>query len=748
MVTDCIHPKRLRAVSNQLFLGSDPVVLRGACLTPLEPIGRHEDWNGGFGAEQATLALLHQAHGLGLNALRVYLPPPTWFLSSCKDLGFFLFVDLSWNAQCDFLSTTAARKRIEQSVLERLRLLNKHEAVAGIFIGNELPPDLVRWHGVERCSRFLDHLIRKARAEWDEPLYGYAGYPPSDAVAPKDADFCALNLYPKDRQALRRFLQRGMQWAGERPLLLSEIGLDAGSHGENQQAEFLAAVQEESNRAGNAGFFWFALTDRWWRSGQSVSGWHFGLFTAAGTKRPAAEMMHAEPSAAKVCLKVTIVVCVRDGALHIGSCLKSLLQIEYPNLEIVVVDDGSRDETPTLVAAFARSDKRVRLVRQESLGLSAARNRGVSEACGEIVAFTDADCRVDRNWVAQLALRFTEAPWSGMGGFNLSTEPASWQQACVASAPGGAWHVLLDDEEAEHVPGCNMAFRKEVFAEVGGFQPQFTAAGDDVDFCWRVRERGGRIGFASGAVVWHERRRTIWGFLRQQWGYGRAEALLRLFHPDVVSLWGISWAGAIYGGGGRKRKGLATYSGPYGSAGFQTLYGSSAARSLPLPRGYRSLIFQLCVGFLAIAQMSVRHIARWSAWRSLACRPKAQFRSGTQIPARVALLARDPIDGPRVLRGLQQKLASRGWAVIGNTGWHPWDLKVWESATVWVEINTLVEAMENGREWILHLRCKRRGFGLRRLQSTRHLRAELNHACNEIVHEFEFKARNHNERAE
>ncbi|MFQ3578360.1 MAG: glycosyltransferase, partial [Verrucomicrobiia bacterium] len=477
MAMDRHHAGRLRAVSNQLFAGPDRVRLRGACFTPLEPIHSGEEWTGGFGREAETLSLLLQAQAMGLNALRVYLPPPKWFLDCCAELGFFIFVDLSWNSQSDFLSTTTARQRIEHSVLTRLRGLGKHEAVAGIFIGNELPADLVRWHGAKRCSGFLDDLIRKAREEWEEPLYGYAGYPPSDSVAPNEADFCALNLYPKDREALRHFLQRAMQWAGERPFIVSEVGEDVRSQGEKAQAEMLMAISKEAERAGNAGFFWFSLTDRWWRSGRRVEGWEFGLLDHNGRPRPASALLQASVDAAESSPSVTVVVCVRDGARSIEACLSALLRMTYSNLEVLVIDDGSRDETPALVESFARRDGRMRLVRQEPLGLSAARNRGVSEAKGEIVAFTDADCCVDPGWASQLVMRFKEGPWAGVGGFNLSPDPVNWQQACVASAPGGAWHVMLDDEEAEHLPGCNMAFRKEVFEQVGGFEPLFKTAG-------------------------------------------------------------------------------------------------------------------------------------------------------------------------------------------------------------------------------------------------------------------------------
>jgi len=95
--------------------------------------------------------------------------------------------------------------------------------------------------------------------------------------------------------------------------------------------------------------------------------------------------------------------------------------------------------------------------------------------------------------------------------------------AYVAASPGGPTHVLLDDEVAEHIPGCNMAFRREALHAIGGFDPIFRAAGDDVDLCWRLQNKGYKIGFSPAAVVWHFRRNTVRDYLKQQRGYGKAE---------------------------------------------------------------------------------------------------------------------------------------------------------------------------------------------------------------------------------
>ena len=110
--------------------------------------------------------------------------------------------------------------------------------------------------------------------------------------------------------------------------------------------------------------------------------------------------------------------------------------------------------------------------------------------------------------------------------------------AAVAVSPGGPTHVLISDEVAEHIAGCNMAFRRDALLDLGGFDPLYRAAGDDVDICWRFQDAGYTIGFSAAALVWHFRRNTVKAYLNQQRGYGKAEALVYAKHPFRFNLFG------------------------------------------------------------------------------------------------------------------------------------------------------------------------------------------------------------------
>jgi len=200
-----------------------------------------------------------------------------------------------------------------------------------------------------------------------------------------------------------------------------------------------------------------------------------------------------------------------------------------------------------------------------------------------------------------------------VGGPNV-TPPGDGPIAdCVACAPGNPTHVLLTDQEAEHLPGCNMAFRRSALEAVGGFDEQFRVAGDDVDVCWRVRQRGWTLGFSPAAMVWHHRRNSVRGYLRQQLGYGRAETMLQRKYPEKHNDFGYwAWRGTIYGSGTTRPLPLRptrVYHGTWGSAPFQSIYdpGPSTLLCLPLmPEWYLLVILSLALGLLGLVWEPMR----------------------------------------------------------------------------------------------------------------------------------------------
>ncbi len=230
----------------------------------------------------------------------------------------------------------------------------------------------------------------------------------------------------------------------------------------------------------------------------------------------------------------------------------------------------------------------MRLISTENRGLSAARNTGWQEATGEIVAYIDDDAYPDPHWLHYLAYRFMTGDWVGVGGPNIAPPGDGPIADCVANAPGGPVHVLVSDTEAEHIPGCNMAFRRDALAAIGGFDPRYRAAGDDVDVCWRLQERGGRIGFHAGAHGLAPPPQLAGDVLaaaeglRQGRGAAGGEvagALQRARAPRVDGAAVRPRASRCRSRSGRSR----VYGGVWGSAAYQSLYEPAPATLLSLP---------------------------------------------------------------------------------------------------------------------------------------------------------------------
>jgi glycosyltransferase involved in cell wall biosynthesis len=443
---------------------------------------------------------------------------------------------------------------------------------------NEIPPDVLRWSGRQRVERFIDELVDIARQEDPGALLTFANFPSTEYLHPRSVDLYTFNVYLHKRDRFRAYLQRLQNQSDEKPLLLGEYGIDSIRNGEEGQSEMLDMHLEEVFRCGLVGSCVFSYTDEWFTGGHPISDWAFGLVRADRTPKPAfhrvAETFRTSRPRPK--LKrypmVSVVVCSYNGSKTLDGCLRSLQKLEYPDYEVIVVDDGSKDAVPEICKRYDY----IRYFRQENKGLSVARNVGMDLAEGEIVAYTDDDCFADEDWLYFLVAKLLDSDASGVGGPNLLPTHDGPVAACVSASPGTPAHILSDDSVAEHVPGCNMAFWTDRLRAIGGFDPAYRAAGDDVDVCWRLQEEGDHIVYSPAAMVWHHRRSTVKAYLGQQRGYGIAEALLKRKHPEKFRGFrnDLSWNGRIY-----TRAGLGlnvgepvVHYGVFGMGLFQTIY--------------------------------------------------------------------------------------------------------------------------------------------------------------------------------
>ncbi len=238
--------------------------------------------------------------------------------------------------------------------------------------------------------------------------------------------------------------------------------------------------------------------------------------------------------------RITVVVCTRDRVEMLKLALASILELDYPDLAVIVVDNAARTgETRDYVTGLA--DPRVRLVVEPLPGLSRARNAGLSAASTDIVAFTDDDVVVDGNWLQGLADGFNRGQAVGcVCGIVPSGEIRTPAQAYFDQRVGWARSckpVLYQlDSPPPNVPlfpfqvgiygtGANFAIRRSVVLELGGFDEALgvgapTAGGEDLDIFFRVLGAGWQLAYEPSAIVWHRHRADNAALALQARAYG------------------------------------------------------------------------------------------------------------------------------------------------------------------------------------------------------------------------------------
>jgi GT2 family glycosyltransferase len=645
-----------------LSVGADRFYVRGVTYGAFRP-------NAG-GEEYHDLDIVDRDFRLmaasGFNTVRIpHTMPPRSLLDVAERHGLRVMVGLSAEQYVGYLTDTRRAPDIESLVRAKVRTVAGHRALLCYALGNEIPASTARWLGRRRVEHYLERLYRVVKVEDSDGLVTYVNYPSTEYLQLPFLDLVCFNVYLENPKQLRSYLARLQNLSGGRPLVMSEVGLDALRHGEPKQAEVLDWQVREVFAAGCAGVVLFSWTDEWFRAGADVDDWRFGLTDWNRNPKPALSAVMAAFADVPFPIHgrwppVSVVVCSHNGARTISECLQGLRKVRYPDFEVIVIDDGSTDETAAIASRFG-----ARVIQTPNRGLSSARNTGLEAATGVIVAYLDDDAWPDPDWLLHLVTALSQDGCAGAGGPNLPPAGDGTIADCVANAPGGPSHVLLSDHVAEHVPGCNLAVWKESLQAIGGFDPQFRAAGDDVDICWRLQQNGWQLAFAPAAVVWHHRRNSLRGYWRQQVGYGRADALLQNKWPDKYNPSGRPmWGGRIYTGASRMLGRSRVYHGSWCAAPFQSLYQShqSGVWSLPLtPAWY---LMQLVLAGLAVIDTI------WSPL--LFAIPILTLAIGLTIAGAVrnslaAVFPDPPSSGPRRLRALTTLLhlvypAARLWA--------------------------------------------------------------------------------------
>lgn len=196
-------------------------------------------------------------------------------------------------------------------------------------------------------------------------------------------------------------------------------------------------------------------------------------------------------------MNISIIIPAYNAESTLAECLEACLAQSHPDCEIIVVDDGSTDNTVEIAKKL-----NVKYIQQENAGPAAARNHGAQIATGEIIALTDADCIAEPNWIEEL-----------IKGFDSDEVVATGGTYGIANASSPLARMIHEEIQIRHekfgdtvdfLGSFNVAYKRDAYLKVGGFDETFSAAsGEDNDLAYRLHDAGGTMRFVSTAIVNH-----------------------------------------------------------------------------------------------------------------------------------------------------------------------------------------------------------------------------------------------------
>ena len=249
-------------------------------------------------------------------------------------------------------------------------------------------------------------------------------------------------------------------------------------------------------------------------------------------------------------MKISIIIPTKNEGTVLGNCLNSIRNLDYEkdNIEVIIVDGHSNDNTVEIAEMYD-----CKVVYENIGSRGGACNVGLRNAEGELVAFTDADCIVPKDWLKNIIKEFKDEKIASVGGPNVTPDNDTDFAKCVGtvlvflSKPGARYGFNIDRvTEVFHNPGCNVAYIKNTILKVGCFNENLTTC-EDEELDYRIRKRGYKILFTPNAKVLHYRRPT-WDRFRKmayRYGIGRMQAIRlhrhmgKWFHyipPSLISL--------------------------------------------------------------------------------------------------------------------------------------------------------------------------------------------------------------------
>jgi glycosyltransferase involved in cell wall biosynthesis len=249
---------------------------------------------------------------------------------------------------------------------------------------------------------------------------------------------------------------------------------------------------------------------------------------------------------------LSVIIPIYNGEADLPGLLSCLVAQTYPRdrVEYLIVDNGSTDETFTLLQNFETQEINLKVLQENTIQSSyAARNVGILAARSPFLAFTDADCRPEPDWLINLIKPFTQNPTLGwVAGEVKALESHNWLEQYADRQDTLSQKHTLANAFRPYGQTANLAIRRTCFEQIGGFRSYLTTGGD-ADICWRILGASGQNPerlepsaltstltsalnwhFAEDAIVKHHHRSTLDDLLAQWQRYGRSNRYLHDLH--------------------------------------------------------------------------------------------------------------------------------------------------------------------------------------------------------------------------
>lgn len=312
--------------------------------------------------------------------------------------GLTAIVELAVAAEelADGAASRTAASRLAQTVVQ----LRGYPSVMGYLVRCPIDADALRHRGLLRAKQRLRTVLRAIRQADPNRLIGLNHQTATIGLSSLDEDFIYAQMPTLTPAELQDYVVRLHNLAESRPVVL-EFGEELPGQDE------MVACAFGLGAAGVVAPVMRPVASPGWLGLRTLSAGELLPFVSLNGSCP------PQPSAPPM---VSVVICAYNAERTMRACLESLRTIDYPNYEVVIVDDGSRDTTAEIAADFPE----FRLIRQPNKGLSVARNVGMRAAHGELIAYTDSDCVVDPHWLTLMVRAMQTGGFEGCGGPNYA----------------------------------------------------------------------------------------------------------------------------------------------------------------------------------------------------------------------------------------------------------------------------------------------------------------------------------------